>query len=234
MKYNGYIYCKELKRIVNIEYNTSHLLYYWYRYVVYLIKNKEIERLSDEQKKNENQKKLEILNNLAVKDSVNFLFVLDDDVKSPGFYKALSLFIQKPENRKPLISFGVFDLDSIETYAPVYYLDSSIWNYYLNVLDNKEKKGNNDKGLARESGNSIFTKKLTDIIVSILTNYTKQLYNLTVAKEFIEFQSRLLGNSHLGLTGGHAAAVAPFIFHSESAMLMKGKETIGDIIFVDR
>ena len=157
------------------------------------------------------------------------MFVLGDDVKSPGFYKALSLFTRKSENRKPLISFGVLDLDSIEAYVPVYYLDSSIWNYYLNVLDNKEKRRNNDKGLARESGNSIFTKKLADIIVSILTNYTKQLYNLTVAKEFIEFQSRLLGNSYLGLPGGHAADIAPFIFHSESLMKLK-VETIKEDI----
>ena len=215
MIYNGFIYCKSLNKIINIEYDTAHPLYYWYRYVVYLIHaeestlKKEIEEnVEKEIKESVKEEKRKLLNNFKINKSINFLFVLEEDVQDSDFYKALSFFLKKESNRKPLISIGTFGLNNIETYLPVYYLDSSIWNYYINVLG----------GAVKDGKQKLFSEMLSGSIKNIITNYTKHLYSLTVANEFVEFQDRLLGNSYLDLPGGHAASVVPFVFHSETQM----------------
>lgn len=80
------------------------------------------------------------------------------------------------------------------------FLDSSIWNYYI-PFDNN------------------FTTEFEQVITEIKANYEINLYNTIVAREFLEFQNRLLANSYLKNIGeGHASQISPFKFHSERNM----------------
>jgi len=181
----SFIYAHEQDEIINIEYNTAHRFYFWARYIYYLKNQKEFKEIGVD---------------------CNFLFVLEDDLKNPSFYQALAHFLMSGFNQKPLISIGVVPLSEIETYLPKDFLDSSIWNFYIDILfDFSINKHPN------------FLEKLKNISLTLKSNQ-QNLYNLFVAKEFNELQGRLLANSYLGLKGGHAAAVTPFVFHSEQRM----------------
>lgn len=79
------------------------------------------------------------------------------------------------------------------------FLDSSIWHRYVSIDQH-------------------FDRKICSILKEILFYHEHNIYATDVAKEFIEFQTRVMANSHLDLPGGHASHVTPFIFHSESQM----------------
>ena len=59
---------------------------------------------------------------------------------------------------------------------------------------------------------ALFTKAVDDIY----ENYQYKLYEVEVAKEFADVNARILQQSYL--SGDHATGVAPFIFHSETAI----------------
>lgn len=86
-------------------------------------------------------------------------------------------------------------------------MDSSIWNYLvpLNGIPSSTKH-------SEETGKERFYS----VIDSIYNNYKKKLYYLSVSHEYADLNARLAIQSFL--TGAHASGVAPFIFHSESAI----------------
>lgn len=79
------------------------------------------------------------------------------------------------------------------------FIKSSIWNYFW---DPQEAD-------AEEQINWILTE--------IQRNYEEGRYDLTVAKEYAEFNYRLILNSNLSFDD-HSVAVSPFLFHSERRM----------------
>lgn len=96
-------------------------------------------------------------------------------------------------------------------------IDSSIWHYYYSL----EEHFNNPK-----------TKTLETIVYEISRNLSGinttdedeerprgNRYELSVAKEYEEFYSRISNSSYICNTdGGHSANVSPFLFHSEQFM----------------
>jgi len=82
------------------------------------------------------------------------------------------------------------------------FLDSSIWIYYV---------GEGNKGNKRE-------KDIEKAVKYIKKNYENKLYNINVAKEFVEFNGRIVRESKLQIKGAHADDVSPFVFHSERNM----------------
>lgn len=91
-------------------------------------------------------------------------------------------------------------VESLNLDKRIDFLDFSIWHYYI-PLDQE------------------FSSKLTDVIKKIEENFNNQLYKTNIAREFIEFHSRLFENSYLERIGtDHSSAVTPFRFHSETKM----------------
>lgn len=116
-----------------------------------------------------------------------------------------------------LIPTNIF-LDSLygsaplSAFVPRYFqiMDSSIWNYFgflFNVTYDYEEHGKVELN---------WGLLLRKAIKSICTNYEKQLYSLSVTKEYADLNARLVDESLL--SGSHASGVSPFIFHSESVM----------------
>ena len=93
-----------------------------------------------------------------------------------------------------------------ETLDPrIGFLDSSIWHRAISL-----KKGITDTS-------DDFPKRFKALCEELLQNHQWRLYDTISARESLEFQCRLLHNSYLiGLEGGHASAVTPFRFHSET------------------
>ena len=85
-------------------------------------------------------------------------------------------------------------------------MDSSIWNYLVPFNGIPESKNNTG-----ESGSDRFKSAIS----SIINNYERGLYYLSVSHEYADLNGRLALQSYL--SGAHASGVAPFIFHSESA-----------------
>lgn len=121
---------------------------------------------------------------------------------------------------KPIITLGMWDLMSenkdknlfnlINIDRKYNFLDSSIWQYYVSLENTTEQKENGKF--------KTFTENLTNVLTEIAENYELGLYSTNVAREFIEFQTRLMSNSNLIDIDGHANYIAPFIFHSEKKM----------------
>lgn len=101
--------------------------------------------------------------------------------------------------------------DNVElpTFIPRSYqiMDSSIWNYLVPI--NGIPKTNNNPEITVD-------ERFIDVVDSIYNNYEKGLYSLSVAHEYADLNARLSVQSFL--SGAHASGVAPFIFHSESAI----------------
>ena len=90
------------------------------------------------------------------------------------------------------------------------YLDNSIWQYYVPVEN--------------------LDDLLKETISTIHKNYEMHLYDMVVAQEFVEFQSRLMKNSYIeNLGAGHEKHIAPFVFHSETEMKKKANEKMKEI-----
>ncbi len=81
------------------------------------------------------------------------------------------------------------------------YLDSSIWNRHLYISDPD------------------FPCKLENLVAEILEYHELDLYKTNVAREFLEFETRMMVNSYLApVFNGHSRFVTPFKFHSEGTM----------------
>ncbi len=104
---------------------------------------------------------------------------------------------------------------SLNLDAKVNFIDSSIWHRYVPL-------------------NESFLENFKKMLKEIKCNFELKLYKTNVAKEFLEFQTRLLANSYLAkLGGGHATNVKPFQFHSTTEMGLKAKKLLSETFFVD-
>ncbi|MHA1803814.1 MAG: hypothetical protein ACTSU4_04710 [Promethearchaeota archaeon] len=90
----------------------------------------------------------------------------------------------------------------------VNFFDSSIWHYYVAL-------------------NEDFLDNFKKILGEIKSNFELNIYKTNIAREFLEFQTRLLKNSYLAnLGGGHASKVNPFQFHSSAEMKLKANRIV--------
>ena len=140
-----------------------------------------------------------------------------DNLKNKNYYKP-----------KPIVTIGMWDLMSekkdneliniINIDRKYNFLGSSIWQYYVS-LERTAHPTEKDKF-------DYFTDNLKNILKEIKENYNLGLYSTNVAREFIEFQTRLMSNSNLINIDGHANHIAPFIFHSEKKMKNFAKDEL--------
>lgn len=94
-------------------------------------------------------------------------------------------------------------------------MDSSIWHYYYS-LEEHFKNPNNLETIIEEINRNLSNANTTDESSVILR---KNRYELSVAKEYEDFYSRMSNSSYICSTdGGHSANVSPFLFHSEQFM----------------
>lgn len=116
-------------------------------------------------------------------------YFLHKDLGSPDYYPIIhfckSKLTDSPINKK--------------RYS--YIMDNSIWNYFVKY-DNLE-----------DGSIYIDCELLIDILSEIARNTERNIYNLTVTREYAELNARLVTQSIL--RGGHGKYVVPFIFHSE-------------------
>ena len=137
---------------------------------------------------------------------------------------------------------NLYGSSRLSSYVPRLYqiMDNSIWNYIVPIVPfnypdyiftDDSTKGNDfeiDKeiGIKREKYNISVIFKET--IKTISKNYKNKLYKLEISKEYADLNARLASESFL--SGGHASGVAPFIFHSESAIdrLLRKEFKTGD------
>lgn len=95
------------------------------------------------------------------------------------------------------------------------FLDSCIWLRYVSQETN-------------EQGEDLDTQ-LQRVVGDITTQLQARTYETNVAKEYIEYHYRLFKNSYLKrFESGHAHAVTPFQFHSETYMQHKADELFKD------
>lgn len=94
-------------------------------------------------------------------------------------------------------------------------MDSSIWHYYYS-LEEHFNNPNNLETIIEEISRNLSNANTTDESSVILR---KNRYELSVAKEYEDFYSRMSNSSYICSTdGGHSANVSPFLFHSEQFM----------------
>jgi len=103
-------------------------------------------------------------------------------------------------------------INSLHLDKRIEFFDSSIWHYYVPLNKN-------------------FKKNFRNVVEKIRKNYENKLYLTNIAREYIEFQSRLMLQSHLAPVGEgtHATHITPFIFHSETVMEQRAKQTLEKI-----
>jgi len=92
-------------------------------------------------------------------------------------------------------------------------LDNSIWHYYVPIQNFDENK--------------TFENRLNNAINSIKNNESNDLYKTVVAKEYLEFEMRMMKNSYLeNIGGGHYEHIAPYVFHSEEEMKFRANQKL--------
>lgn len=100
-------------------------------------------------------------------------------------------------------------VDFVRRYKKV--IDSSIWNFYVPIKIN---------------GSEFDFEDFEYALCEIGHNNDEGRYELDIAIEYADINSRLLGQSHLN---GHHKSVSPFLFHSESIIKEKQKEITDSI-----
>ena len=125
------------------------------------------------------------------------------------FSPIIHIFEDKEEIRQVFFDAAYYQYHK---FAPRFraIVDSSIWNYFL-----------------------IKDADLENIINKIYNNYDAHYYDLFIAKEYADLNARVAKESYLYIdplndngNSGHAADVAPFLFHSEQAIKdMREKDT---------
>lgn len=110
----------------------------------------------------------------------------------------------------PLIHFCNCSLDEItKYYRYASIMDNSIWNFYVKIsIDCYNNVIFEDDDRTRYI-------KILEIIAN---NYKEHLYDLAIAKEFVDLNARITCNSYIKSIGGHGDYIAPFVFHSENWM----------------
>lgn len=94
------------------------------------------------------------------------------------------------------------------------FLDSSIWYRYVARTDYSKEKNESRKA---------FSKNLERTLEVMAWAYEHGLYRKDVCQEHLEFSNRLIANSYLSGSLGHASHVFPFVFHSETFMEKKAE-----------
>jgi len=80
----------------------------------------------------------------------------------------------------------------------VNFFDSSIWHRYVPL-------------------NESFEVRFKEVMYDVIQCFELELYQTNAAKEFLEFQTRMLMNSYLApVSGGHSSKIIPYQFHSET------------------
>lgn len=122
----------------------------------------------------------------------------------------------KENQIKPIIHVSTINLlkekpafQGIPRYAAI--MDSSIWNYYFNFEDYYKDDDYNKNHLAW-------------VLSSIAHNTDLGIYDLSIAREYADLNGRLTCQSYLANVMGHGQSVSPFVFHSESKILIKQQE----------
>lgn len=133
--------------------------------------------------------------------------------------------------------YGTYPLPSL---VPRLYqiMDSSIWNYLVPLVnitypdfikdDEEDFCISHKNGQVIKRGTAQWRVLFRKAILSIYNNYKRGLYNLEISHEYADINARLAGESYL--SGAHASGVAPFIFHSESAIKRLIKKEFNEVI----
>ena len=88
------------------------------------------------------------------------------------------------------------------------FFDASIWFRYLSI-----------ESFCHAAPKPSFAARLEKMLAIITENYSKRLYYKNVAREYRDLVIRLVKESKLEeFGGGHASAIIPFRFHSETLM----------------
>jgi len=169
------------------------------------------------------------------------LFVLQQDLSSKDFIEAI--YKMRADNRfkKPVITIclktlrEVIEDKEIEAESRIQFLDHSIWNRFfglneINLMENHqypqfvedsdgEQSLVNDKKILNFDRFIDFVHACVVPVAGLKQNIKfYKWYQTNVAKEYVEFNNRLLKNSQLAAIGGHARHIKPFVFHSEAFM----------------
>ena len=160
----------------------------------------------------------------------------------------LEKFAKKPKTTfAPMITVGTYDIMSLYAYPyeremaegssskifrsltldPRYkFLDSSIWFRYIPLIPlNEDESLEEYHTLLQPKLN--FINRATALLNEICNYWTKGLYYTNAAVATLELQLRLLLQSHITDKigdGGHAEAVTPFKFHSESFLQKRSRQ----------
>lgn len=160
----------------------------------------------------------------------------------------LEKFAKKPKTTfTPMITIGAYDIMSLYAYPyeremaegssskilrslkldPRYkFLDSSIWFRYIPLVPLHEDAQHEEyHTLLHPELN--FIDRATALLKEICDYWTKGLYYTNAAVATLELQLRLLRESHITSKigdGGHAEAVTPFKFHSESFLRKRAQQ----------
>lgn len=168
-------------------------------------------------------------------DEFDFKFALNDISKVLVLYlpsralDELEAFLSRLEKKLgeagkvlPILMYGKHNLfgavPSVKAYIdPRYrYLDASIWFRYLSPLSDADEEG----------------ETFSDVISQIASSVAQGADQTVVAQEYREFSWRLFQNAHIKKVGefsGHASAITPFSFHSETAMSESAKHRMEEI-----
>jgi len=102
-------------------------------------------------------------------------------------------------------------IDSLNLDKRVLFFDSSIWQRYVPLNDD-------------------FEKRFKNTLNEICFYHELGLYKTTVAAEYLEFRTRMMLNSYLApLENSHARNISPFHFHSETLMRERAKQEFNKI-----
>lgn len=160
----------------------------------------------------------------------------------------LEKFTKKPKTTfAPMITIGTYDIMSLYAYPyeremadrsysktlrslkldPRYkFLDSSIWFRYIPLIPLNEDESSQEYHTLLHPELS-FIDRATALLNEMCDYWTKGLYYTNAAVATLELQLRLLRESHITNKigdGGHAEAVTPFKFHSESFLRKRAQQ----------
>lgn len=161
---------------------------------------------------------------------------------------------EKPLPFAPMITIGTFDIMSLYSYPfekemkmkwesrmlrdlrldkRYKFLDSSIWFRYIAIkpspLDEERNENEVIKNPVSASGETPFFERFEELLEEVCKYWVDGLYSTNAGLATLELQLRLLQHSRISDKigeGGHAEAVTPFKFHSESFLQIQALNEI--------
>lgn len=143
--------------------------------------------------------------------NADIIIHIEDDIKkelkkTTPYQFGQDLFINT-DLPKPIIHLcdcSLQQANSYYRYASI--MDSSIWNYFIEIELDK------NKGVVTINNPCRFKR----VLEAVVKDSQRKLYELSVAKEYAEFHARMTSQAYFrNFTGAHAEHVSPYIFHSE-------------------